>query len=199
MGTLFWEGNSCSCTVEISCLLWNPNYHFCKCLPLASILRHMNPTHNLTLYFFKTLFNIILSFTLISSKCSFSFTFYGKCTKGTVSYKLCQHMWKETFSEVVNSRRLLTAFWDVMPCSLAESYVCFGETHWFPSYMPQPEDTNLYIHSYEKYCQLRFLGGTLQLHKVPAHITAVQLDNTSDSLTSEVPMAIMLALSIIRN
>lgn len=133
-----------------------PDYHFCKCLPLASILSYMNPTHNLTPYFVKTHFNIIISFTPTYASGLFPSGFITNAQK-----ELFLTNSVNTRERDISGHKFMHITYSLLGCDALQ-------------YGHNPEDSNLYIHSYEKYCKLRFLGGTLQLHKFPAHITAVQ-------------------------
>jgi len=67
-----WEADSPTGSLENPWLVSNPkiHYRFHNSLTLDSILIQINPVHNPKPYIFKSDFNIILSFTFKSSKCS---------------------------------------------------------------------------------------------------------------------------------
>lgn len=67
-----WEAKSASASREHPHILQNPNFNYCvhNSPPLNHILSHSNPVQNLSFYFFKTNFNIILPSTTRSCKWS---------------------------------------------------------------------------------------------------------------------------------
>ena len=72
-----WESNRFSASQQSLCILWNPNFHrhTHKCLPLASILSHIDFVHALTSRLLKSHLAIVPPSTAGSSKCSLSFRF----------------------------------------------------------------------------------------------------------------------------